>query len=102
MSCTFVEAGSARSMTLVKSLSSSLARFLETSGSEQMQTALIGSLASADHSRSDWLNSEMEGTRNRIKPFPLVSCSAMRRALNVLPVPHAMMSLPRSAVLKYA
>src|SRR5664280_2183454 len=102
MSFTLVDAGKAKSTTLKLSLSSFLVFFLEISGSEQMQTGLIGSSASEDHSRKACPNKEMEGTKNKINPLPLVSFSAMRSEIKVFPVPQAIIILPRSAVLKHS
>ena len=42
----------------------------------------------------------MEGTRKSTRPSGPASASAMRSATKVLPVPQAMMSLPRSAVAR--
>ena len=99
---TSVEAGSARSIMLKLSESSFFDFLREISGSEQMQIALMGSRASAVHSLKVCPRSDMDGTRNKIKPVPLVSCSAIRSDTKVLPVPHAIISLPRLAVLKYS
>ena len=74
--------------------------FFVISGSEQIHIALIGSLASAYHSLRVCPNRAIEGTKNNIKPLPLVSFSAIRREVKVFPVPQAMMSFPLSLALK--
>ena len=100
MSFVLVEAGKAKSTTLKLSLSSFFVFFFEISGSEQIQTALIGSFASEDHSLNVCPNNAILGTKNNTSPLPLVSFSAIRSELNVLPVPQAIISLPLSAFLK--
>ena len=102
ISLVLVEAGNAKSTTLYPSESLFLVLLLLISASEQIQIGLIGSLASASHSRKVWPNKAIEGTRNKTKPLPSVSFSAIRKDVNVLPVPQAIMSLPRSWVLKWS
>jgi hypothetical protein len=82
---------------------------LPTLVSEQTANARNGTSASLVHSRRAWLISEMDGTRNStdvgcaLPALPSVaSCSAILSAVNVLPVPQAMISLPRSWVWKPA
>ena len=101
MLSTLVEAGNAKSMTEEVSMSSSCFRFLVISGSLQIQMAFMGSTASAYHSLRVCPSRAIEGTKNSIKPLPWVCFSAMRSDVNVLPVPQAMMSLPRSLFLKW-
>ena len=67
-----------------------------------MQMALIGSDASAAHSRRLCPSRAIDGTINKISPLLWVSFSAILRAVNVLPVPQAIISLPLSLVLKWA
>ena len=66
--------------------------------SEQTAKERSGTSDSALHSMSVCDSRAMEGTRNRTLPPEPAMASAMRRDVKVLPVPHAMMSLPRSAV----
>ena len=95
-----VEAGTARS-TVLSSASSALLRMRrEALLSEQMHTALIGFEASACHEFRVCPSREIEGTRNRTRPAPGSIVSAIFRAVYVLPVPHAMMSFPRSLAVK--
>ncbi len=100
MLSTFVDAGKAKSTTYEVSISSNLVFFLVTSGSEQIHIALIGSKASAYYSLRVCPNNAIDGTKNSIKPLPLVSFSAIRSELNVFPVPQAIMSFPLSFALK--
>ena len=101
MFSTLVDAGNAKSTTEDVSMSSNFFLFLVISGSEQIHIALIGSKASAYHSLSVCPNNAIDGTKKSIKPFPLVSFSAIRNELKVLPVPQAIMSLPLSWFLKW-
>ena len=93
---TLVEAGNAKSITEEVSISSTLVFFLVISGSEQIQIGFIFSKDCALHSLSVYPNNAMEGTKKSTKPFPLVSFSAIRREVKVLPVPQAMISFPLS------
>ena len=64
--------------------------------SEHTANGRIGTSHSAVHSLSDCDTSAMEGAKNNTA-LPAPACSsAIRRAVNVLPVPHAMISFPRS------
>ena len=74
-------------------------RSLPTLVSEQTPKARMSSSHWAVHSRNDWLSKEIDGTRNRMRALPPASvaiCSAIFNAVNVFPVPQAMISLPRS------
>ena len=97
-----VEAGRARSTMEVSNSSLALPRLIlrEARLSEQMQTALMGVSASPIQSLSDCPKRAMLGTRKSTKPLPLSSCSMSLSEVNVLPVPQAMMSLPRSCERK--
>ncbi|SHP92300.1 Uncharacterised protein [Mycobacteroides abscessus subsp. abscessus] len=67
--------------------------------SEQTAKARSGIVVCAVHSRSVWDSREMDGTQNRMNARPLFSLavrSAIFSEVKVLPVPHAMISLPRS------
>ncbi len=71
----------------------------ETFTSEHTANARSSSRVWADHSRSVCDNSEIDGTANRTRaepPFSVARRSAIFNAVNVLPVPHAMISFPRS------
>ena len=65
-------------------------------GSEQTTSELRGRVVWVSHSRRAWETSAMVGARNRMASPSGTNRSAMRSAVNVLPVPHAMMSRPRS------
>ena len=59
-----------------------------------------GMLCCSAHSRIACEKSPIEGTRYRtLPPIPAIS-SAIRSAVKVLPVPHAIISLPRPAVFE--
>jgi len=88
-----VVAGNARS-TLEMS-SDAFDRF-PTLVSEHTANGANGTSASVAHSRSDCDSREIEGTRNSTDPPLPASCSARRNEVNVLPVPQAMINLPRS------
>ena len=69
-------------------------------GSNQIiDLSYIGTFSPDVYKFFDIQSKAMLGTRNRINPFPLDSYSAMRSELKVLPVPQAMINLPRSAWL---
>ena len=91
-----VEAGKAKSITEEVSISSTLVFFLVISGSEQIQIGFIFSKDCALHSFKVCPRSAIEGTKKRTNPFPLVSFSAIRSEVNVLPVPQAIISFPLS------
>ena len=77
MDCGLVDAGTARS-TILSSLSSEFLLILrEALESEQMQIALIGFFASADHALRDCPNKAIDGTMNSTKPLLPNNCSAM-------------------------
>ena len=100
---TLVEAGNAKSVTDVRLSSASFLKlFLPAAGSEHIHMACISSSASECHSLSVCPNNAIEGTKNNIKPLPLVSFSAIFNEVNVFPVPQAMISLPLSLLLKYS
>ena len=67
-----------------------------------MAIGFIGSFESAIHSRKVCPNKAIEGTKKSISPFPFVSFSAILSDVKVLPVPHAIISLPLSYFLKYS
>ena len=77
MDCGLVDAGTARSTTLSSVSSDPLVVLREALESEQMQTALMGFFASADHALSDCPNKAMDGTMNSTKPLLPNNCSAM-------------------------
>ena len=84
----------------VWTVSSSFLRFLPTSLSEQTAKLCSGVSLSCVHSVSVCDSSDRLGTRNSTRlPAPAIF-SAIFRLVKVLPVPQAMMSLPRSAVAK--
>ena len=58
----------------------------------------FGLAQSTCHSSIVCLSSDSEGTRTRVRSA--ASFSVMNHAVSVLPVPHAMISCPRSAVVK--
>lgn len=92
-----VVAGTARSWAL---MSSPPVR-LWTCASEHTGTACSSSSQFADHSRKVCDSNEIDGTRNSsvaAPPFSAASRSAILSEVNVLPVPQAMISLPRSRV----
>ena len=60
-----------------------------------MAKARIGRDRSADHSLSVCDIKAIEGTRNSTEPPTPTIDSAIRRLVKVLPVPQAMISLPR-------
>lgn len=103
-----VEAGSIRSVMLSPPVSEKVAPPLRLAlvslalASEHIQMEFIGFSDCADHSRNVCPNRAMEGTKNRISPRPCVSCSAILSDVKVLPVPQAIISLPRPDFLKYA
>jgi len=69
---------------------------LPTLVSEHTANGANGMSDSVAHSRSDCDSKEIEGTRNNTDPPLPATCSARRREVKVLPVPHAMINLPRS------
>ena len=88
-----VVAGNCKSLRLARTLSSLC--FLPTSLSEQTAKLINGVSVSWFHSRKVWLNNDKLGTRKSTRlPFPAIF-SAIFSAVNVLPVPQAIISLPR-------
>ena len=77
-----------------------LSEVLLAFGSEQIAYTLYLYFDCADHSTKVWLSKEIDGTKNSTLPIPFVTASAIFRAVKVLPVPQAIISLPRSACLK--
>ena len=75
---------------------------LPTLVSEQTAKARNGTSRPLVHSRRLWLSSEMDGTRNSTEVglafWSVAIFSAIFSAVNVLPVPQAMIILPRSWV----
>ena len=66
--------------------------------SVRSQMRKIGTELFAVHFRSVCPTKTMDGAKNSTNPLPPVSFSAIFRDVNVLPVPQAMISLPRSPV----
>ena len=98
--CSFagsVVAGRARSIAEMSS-DACFADFLPTLTSEHTANVRSDASASIDHSRSDCDSSEIDGTRNSTRPPNGTRVSAIRSDVNVLPVPQAITSLPRSVV----
>ena len=90
-----VVAGNFKSLIPTTILSSSF--FLPTSLSEQTAKLRIPNDVCWVHSSSVWLSNARLGTRNNtFLPRP-ASSSAIRKEVKVLPVPQAIISLPRSA-----
>lgn len=85
-----VVAGYARSATVKSSVTR------PTFASEQTAKARMSIARSADHSFSVWDSNAIEGTRNSTDPPLPATSSAIRRLVNVFPVPHAITSFPRS------
>ena len=95
----WVVAGNCKSLVRTKIRSSSAIFFLPTSLSEQTAKLISGISLSCVHSRKVWLSSDRLGTRNNTRcPFP-ANASAIRNAVKVLPVPQAIIILPRAAPL---
>jgi hypothetical protein len=69
---------------------------LPTCTSEHTANARNGSSLSCFHSRNDWFNNWIDGTRNNTVVGAVLrlaaNSSAIFNAVNVLPVPHAMIS----------
>ncbi len=88
-----VVAGSVRSMV---DMPVSSLTFRPTRTSEHTANGRMSTAALAIHSRRLWLSSWIDGTRkSTLLPSP-ASCSAILSEVKVLPVPQAMISLPRS------
>ncbi|SIN17458.1 Uncharacterised protein [Mycobacteroides abscessus subsp. abscessus] len=65
-------------------------------GSEQTAIMSRESSELSAHSRIVWESREIDGTRNSTEPPAPTYSSASFSEVKVLPVPHAMISLPRS------
>ena len=100
---TSVVAGNVKSTTLVI-LSSLVVFLLEIFESEQIHIGnnLASLSISFVHSLRVCPRRAIDGTKNKIKPFLLVSFSAIFNEVNVLPVPQAIINLPLSFSLKYS
>jgi len=95
-----VVAGRARSTAEMSSLTA-LERAVALR-SEQTASGASGTSAAVDHSRRDCESRLIEGTRKSTLPPAPTTRSASRSEVNVLPVPQAMISLPRSPVVNPA